>query len=113
MGIITRMRKQTAVYWAPQAAANEFGQPVPAAAIEIACRWEDVISQIITMDGREVMSKARVYVDRDLAVGGVLWLGLLADADADPFANVSSWEILRVEKLPKLNAREFLRTVYL
>ncbi len=121
MGIITKMRKQTAVYWAPGseesggADFDEYGKPLYASPVEIDCRWEDVAEEFIDAKGTLATSRAIVYVDRDVRVGGVLMLGTLEtgmDLD-DAKQNEGAWEIRRFDKLPNLKATEYLRTAYL
>ena len=61
------------------------------------------------------LSKAVVYVDRDVEVGGVLMLGTEDDiTDEDnPLRNNGAYEIQRFDKLPDIKVREYLRTCYL
>ncbi len=121
MSIITRMLKQTAVWW-PLASMessgsdyDNYGQPIVTDPVEIDVRWEDVSEEFLDKDGVVQLSRARVYVDRDVEVGGVLMLGELTDiTDATtPKENENAWEIRRVEKLPNLRNTEYLRTCYL
>ncbi len=116
MGIIKRMRKQKAVWW-PLAAVeyDNYGQPVATTPVEIKVRWEDVSEEFLDAKGTVQLSRARVFVDRDVEVGGVLMLGEL-DSGVDennPKENDNAWEIRRVEKLPNLRNTEYLRTCYL
>ena len=116
MSIITKMRKQTAVYWAPgDRAYDNFGQPLYANPVEIACRWEDVAVEFLDANGNTQISRSRVYVDQDVRLSGVLMLGPLDDVtySSQPKQNENAWEIRRFDKLPTLKATEFLRTAYL
>jgi hypothetical protein len=112
MGIITKMRKQKAVYW-PPSTYDAYGQPTMGTAVQIDCRWEDKSEQFLDANGQEQLSNAIVYVSQDVALGGMLWLGLLASAPVNPKADDDAWEIRKFEKLPNLKASEFLRTVML
>jgi hypothetical protein len=114
MSLITRMRKQTAVYWAPIGYDNT-GHPEWDDPIEIDCRWEDVTEEFIDPTGTRFFSTAKVYVDQDVELGGVLMLGELDDLESgsDPKANEGAWEIKRFEKLPNLRNTENLRTALL
>ncbi len=114
MGIITRMRKQTAVYW-PFLSVDQFGKKAVGSPVEISCRWEDKSEEFLDSKGERQMSNAIVYVDRDMAVGGILMLGTTGDiTDAVNIKeNAGAWEIRRFDKLPNIRASEFLRTVYL
>lgn len=110
------MLKQYAVWW-PLASVeyDDYGQPIPTSPVEIKVRWEDVSEEFLDDKGTLQISRAKVYVDRDIKVGGVLMLGELdSGVDEDnPKENENAWEIRRVEKLPNLKVSEFLRTVYL
>jgi len=114
--LIARMRKQKAVYWSLTSTGfDDYGQPIPSTPIEIKCRWEDVSEEFLDGNGTVQLSRARVYVDRDVEIGGVLMLGELDSGvdESNPKENDNAWEIRRVEKLPTLKATQFLRTCYL
>lgn len=114
MGIITRMLKQTAVYWAPLG-VDEFGQPTWDTPVEVAVRWEDRAEEFLNQEGDRQMSRSVVYVGQDVEVNGVLLLGELTSSvdQDDPKSNTGAWEIRRFEKLPNLRVTEYLRTVFL
>ena len=114
MSIITKMRKQTAVWWS-STGVDGYGRPTWTTPVEVDCRWEDVVQEFVNKDGEERFSRSIVYVDRDMKVGDVLMLGELdsgVDED-DPKANDGAWEVSRFAKLPNLKAIEFLRECYL
>ncbi len=122
MSLITRMLKQTAVYW-PLAAMesaggdsfDNYGQPLVTDPLEISVRWEDRAEEFLDAKGARVLSNAVVFVSQDVDIGGVLMLGELTDiTDADvPKENENAWEIKRFDKIPNLRNTEFLRTAYL
>lgn len=114
MNIITRMRKQKCVYWA-LSSKNQFGEKQYDSPVEISCRWEDSSVEYLNSDGERVVSNAVVYVDRDVFVGSILMLGVLADITDYTYIkeNVGAYEIQKFEKLPNFKTTEFLRTVYL
>ena len=121
MSLITRMLKQKAVYWAPGSEAtgghdfDDHGKPAYASPVEVSCRWVDVVEEFIGPNETRELSRSKVYVDRDVRTGGVLWLGLLINVGdlVTPKNNDGAWEIRHSEKLPNLKATEFLRTAYL
>ena len=122
MSLITRMLKQTAVYWplanvesAGGDAFDDYGQPLFTDPLEISVRWEDKAEEFLNAEGTRILSNAVVYVDQDVVVGGVLMLGELTDiTDADvPKENENAWEIRRFDKLPNIKVTEFLRTAFL
>lgn len=117
---------QTAVYWAPAGTNNE-GQQAYGEPVEVACRWEDVVEEFIVRGGGTApeTSKSKVLVDRDLEELGILWLPPnatgLNDGEAiiqltsedDPMANDKAYEIRRFDKIPNVDADEYVRIAYL
>ena len=114
MGLIKRMRRQVAVYWA-KSGTDDYGQPIKVTPVEIKCRWEDIVEEFIDPDDNPQMSKSVVYVDRTVDIGGVLMLGTLTSGvdQANPKENDGAWEIKQFNSLPDLKAKEFLLTAYL
>ena len=105
---------QTAVYWA-KAGVDGYGHPTFSNPVEIKCRWEDTINEVVDASGTTVLSKTKVLVDRDVTVGGVLCLGDLDSGMSSE--NVEdyddAYEIKVFGKIPDIDAQEFLRTAYL
>ena len=114
VGVAKRCMKQKAVYWAP-VELDEFGKPGWDDPIEIDCRWEDVTEEIIAPDGERVLTRAKLIVDRDLEIKGVMWLGELDDVidEDNPKDNDDAWEIIQVMKTPDFKGRKYLREAYL
>jgi len=112
MRIIKKVLRQTAVYWAPPT-QDENGEMTYGSPVEIKCRWEDIVTNFIDTKGDEQTSSAVVMVDRDINTKGVLWLGLLTDAQPQPFDNPGAYEIKKFDKLPDFKAKDFVRTAYL
>lgn len=126
MSIISKMRKQNAIYW-PPALTDGFGRVSPGVLVELILgaanyrvRWEDVSEQFIDVAGTLHMSSALVYVPRlpdgsEVQVGGFLWLGdrVNLDSETDPRANENAFEVKKIELLPNLKNSESLRTAYL
>lgn len=121
MSIITRMLKQTCVYWALAETdsggdgVDNYGMPVVTTPVEINCRWVDKNEEFIGADGTKHISKSIVYVGQDVDIGGILMLGGLIDiTDAVNIKeNDGAWEIKGFSKMPNLKATEFLRRAYL
>ena len=109
MGIIKKMRRETAIYWAPDGLDGGL-QPKVAEPVQIKCRWEQRAEQYFKEDGVEATSQAIVYTDRVVEVGGFLWLGILTKAPATP---PPENRIERFENLPNLRATERLFTAYI
>lgn len=114
--LIKRMLKQDAIYWAPES-VGPGGQAIYAEPTQIKCRWEEKSEEFLDLAGNRLVSRAQVFVDRDVELGGVLWLGDFsavvdvddADGNPDPFVNKGAWEIRGFGKQPDFKARRFLR----
>ena len=104
---------QTAVYWgnpvSDGAGGRTFADPV-----EVAVRWED---KFIDLRGREVRSRAVVYLAQDVVAEGYLYLGTLADLssaeEGDPLSIAAAYEIRGYAKSPDVAGGRFLRQVWL
>jgi len=105
---------QTAVYWA-KAGVDDYGQPTFSEPIEIRCRWEDVINEVVDASGTTIVSKTKVLVDRNVTLGGALYLGELDSAmSAENVEDYSdAYEIKVFGKVPDVDAQEFMRVAYL
>lgn len=119
MSIITRMRRERAVYWA-QIAPNDYGEMAYGEPVEISCRWDEEQREFIRADNTKQLSRAVVYVDRDMKPGDFLRFGTLEDiedssgsVDSVPRNYAQAWEVLGWERMPNLRATEFLRIAYL
>lgn len=127
MSIITRMRRQNAIYW-PPSGFDDFGKRTFGGLVELTLsegvnsrvRWEDRIEEFIDANGTVILSSSVVYCSvlpggGEIEVGGFLWLGNRSDLTSEtvPRENPGAAEIGRVDKLPNLKISEYLRTVYL
>jgi len=112
MSILTRMLRQTAVYWAPSG-SDAYGRTTFADPVELSCRWEDTAEEFIDAQGERQVSKAKVYVGEDIEPGGYIMLGDLddVDEDANPREVSDAWAIRSFAKTPNLKATAFLRLV--
>lgn len=119
MSIITRMLREKAVYWAPgQGDFDNFGKPITEEPVLISCRWEEIAEMFLDEEGNEVLSNARVYVDRDVESRGYLkrlgQTGLLSNLDSTVWdQNNGVFIVRKFNSLPKLGYSEFLRWVML
>ena len=98
--------KDTAVYWANPAISGDgsfsFDDPV-----EISCLWTEKIELIQDNQGKEVVSKAGIWVTQDLANNGMLFHGELTDLStaekADPRKRKDAYEIKLFLKKPSIH----------
>lgn len=126
MRIIKSMLRMRAAYWAP-AGKDRYGEDIYTAPVEIKCRWEDSKTKDIgSKKGgalEETLFKATVYVDRDVELGGKLWLGetkhpldeleKLKDENGKIKPPDDASEIRSFDKEPTLNAKQSVRWVKL
>jgi hypothetical protein len=114
MSIITKVLKQTAVYWAPSG-TNAYGQPTYSAPVEIAVRWDDMSEEFLGPDGDRELSRAKVMVASDVELRGVLMLGDLGSSvdQDDPKANEGAWEIRMFKKIGTIKQTEYFRQAFL
>ena len=114
MSIITKVLKQTAVYWEPSG-IDKYGQATVSLPIELSVRWEDMLTEVLNSDGTKQLSKAKVMVSSDVEIGGFLKLGTLESCldIVDPSNNESVFEIISFEKMPNIRNTEFFRQAYL
>jgi hypothetical protein len=116
MALLTRVRKQTAVYWAPSAGRDKFGHPKLEPAKEITCRWDDVTEEFVDAVGTRVAGRSVVIVDvdDDVKIGGVLMLGTLNDITSTVAKNnEGAYEVRRVDKTPNIHNTQTLVEAYL
>ncbi len=110
MSVATALR-QTATYWAPTGTTDRYGKPALSTPQQIACRWEDRQSQIISKTGENTISKSRVYTQVGVDIDGYLALGDLSDID--PRSLDDAFEVQQVSTTPDLRGLQALVTVYL
>lgn len=110
-GFITRVCKQTLVYWSAPV-ADGYGGSTFTDPVEIYGRWEQVQEIVKTKDGEELLSQARAWVTQDLDEGGYLYLGELDDLDSAPVPMdvEGACRILAFSKVPSLGSTsKFIR----
>lgn len=108
---VADLMNQSATYW-PPSGNDGFGSLTYGSPVLIACRWQDVQKLFRDANGREVMSEAIVYPDRDVAAAGRIALGDQT-ATADPLQVSGSKEIRQTGLSPSLDADASLRKVWL
>lgn len=94
---------QQATYWAPTepdgTGGYDFSTTVP---VVVACRWQTVNVRFRDAVGREAISDAVVYPDRELTVAGYIALGDLSSV-TDPVADSRCHEIRQATSSPTLD----------
>lgn len=113
MSIITKMRRQKAVYW-KRGEPDEFGKFGFEDPVEIDCRWEGQVGSVRNEKGELVSSKGTVYVDRKMYLGDMLKQGEMdSDTPVDPSGQPEIFEIQGFEEIPNFKATETLYIAHL
>lgn len=107
--VYTHNMHETLTYWAPAGNTASGGRTF-AAPVEISGRWQN--RQVLFRDahGKERVSEAVVYVDRELENEGWLYRG--SSAEADP-RDAGAKEIRSKQDSPSLGNEEILHKVML
>lgn len=113
MSLITRMRRQRAVYW-KQNGNDRFGKIAFLPPVEIKCRWVDATEDVRGTQGDNVGFNTKVYVDREMSVGDRLKKGEMeSNVAEDPHDDPAAIAIQRFGITPNLHNTENLYTAFL
>lgn len=107
--IETSHRRQRAILWEPSGygRAGEIKLTDP---IEIDIRWEDTQVEVVDDAGSTILTDAVAYVNQDIALNSILWIGELSELPTSP---TDLKRVIRVQKIPDLKNRFIQRTLYL
>ena len=113
------------LYW-QKSGSDSFGKPIyadPTNPVVMAVRWEDKQQEIITADGRKVMTKGYLLLASNVAVGSLVFLGGGKDPKTDwtnlpTYPNVPTVlqggrEILLVNATPDIKNQGTIYEAYL
>lgn len=78
-----KFTNQLCVYW-EKSGVDGSGGPVYKAPVELKCRWDTRIEQVLLSDGRTVISNSHLIVLQLLKVGSIVYLGTIASWRASP-----------------------------
>jgi hypothetical protein len=101
-----RQMKQTITYWAPST-TDVYGKKTYASPVALTGRWEEKQEIFRDKTGKDIMSKARIFLQQAVVIDGYLYLG--TSAGSDPTTVSGAWEIQAVGRMPDLRA---LRNLY-
>lgn len=109
MSVISKMRRQDAVYWGPPVpdGNGSFTWPSPVA---IKCRWDAVEGEVVGPRTQDVQYQSTIYVDQEVEIDGYLFLGTLSDVGTDdPTEIAGARRIVGYSESPNFRATEWLR----
>ena len=104
----TRRRHQKAVLW-PATGYDEYSEVEVSTGVEIDVRWEWGKRDGLDAQGNTITIEATVVVDREIAVGSKMWLGLLANYAAGE----TVLHVVNYKEVPDLKGRKYRRVVEL
>lgn len=67
-----------------KAGSDQDGRPAFADPVELPCRWDDVLQETVTADGRTVMARVKLLMVDPVEPGSLVWQGTLAAYEAVP-----------------------------
>lgn len=107
------MRREKAVWW-QWTGTDEFGEDSFATPVEIECRWEKDIVQLVDYQGKSLTSKDTIYVDRLMNTNDRLFQGELSDLPSLSVLpqDTDAVKILQFENLPTIRYNARLLVAY-
>ena len=112
----TRNLRQTAIYWG-NPVNDGYGGRTFDDAEEIDVRWEDRQEMFIDSSGQQKLSRAVVFIGRDVQVGSYIYLGELIDLSQaqieNPLIFLGTYEVRAFTKIPDLKGEAFVRKIWL
>lgn len=103
---------QTCTYW-QSTGVDGFNQPTFAAPVVLHCRWEERTEKIQTDEGTEALSRSRVFLAEDIAIGDYLAIGNLTSEPDPRDIPLLAHRVLDWRKTPGIYAEMFERKAYL
>ena len=100
---------QKAILWTANGYDDD-GEHKVSAAVEVDVRWEEGRQETIDPQGNTIAIDAIVYINQEVAIGGVMWLGELADVPDTP-TNLK--EVVSYTQIPDIKNRNTLYAVSL
>lgn len=91
--------KDYVVYW-PRLGTNNYSESTFDEPVQLRCRWEDWKADFVDREGKIFVSKAKIFMDEQVAFGGRLYHGKLEDlVDMDnPQKTAFALEIRQVQR---------------
>lgn len=101
-------RRQDATLWAAGTESTSTGRKKVLANTAIKVRWEDREQDALNAVGETIRVDALAVVNRDIAIGSLMWLGKRANWTA---TTGDLKEVVTFSKVPNLKGTRFRRTV--
>ena len=113
--VYKKILREKAVYWPPDGFEPGTNKPKYKAPVEIRSRWEPATEEYINAQGKTLISRTRVFVDRTLEFGGVLWKGSFEKLRSviRPYDNPEAYRIEQVNEIANARRTKVLKWVML
>jgi hypothetical protein len=113
MSIITRAQREYLTYWPvidEPGNANRYGELAYGVPVEIKCRWDDRVQEILKDDQTMVLSRVELITAVRLKPGDIVMRIRLSEVpyQANPKDNVGAYEVLKVSETPDLRYKKTL-----
>lgn len=109
MSFLTRNLRQTITRWPLSGILDNHGHPTWDSPVLLNGRWEDFVEQILTTEGKTILSRSRVFLIVDVSIGDYLMLGEFGSGDLDPHTLAGAYEVKDFRKTPQLRGSDFER----
>jgi hypothetical protein len=101
-------RRQDATLWAAGTETTSIGRKKVLASVAVEVRWEDREQDALNAEGETIRVDALAVVDRDIAIGSLMWLGKRANWTAT-IGDLK--EVVTFSKVPNLKGTRLRRVV--
>ena len=107
-------RKQDALVW-NKSSTSSLGQPVVSSTpVALMVRWDDFQSERLDRESNSIAIDATVVVDREIAVGSIMYKGTVSEWGAGSHDDVSGLMLVKLyDETPDIKNRNIRRTVSL
>ena len=92
MSLLTKDYPQTISHWT-KGDKDVYGKPTWSGPVSLSGLWEVKQETIIDVNGREIVSKASVFLNSSVAIGDFLYLGTIDSSELDPATVDNAWEV--------------------
>lgn len=110
MTLETKDLNQKAVLWTV-GGVDSYSRPKLNTAIEIPVRWVDKKTERLDEKGNVVGADSVVIVDRQIAIGSIIWKGELVDLPSPTSSITNLYEVMDTRESPDIKGRYFRRTI--
>ena len=114
---MTWMLIQDAILW--EISADGYDPYEPAgdsyeAPVDVRVRWDNVQDIVRTPEGEEVISKAKIMIDREVKVGSYIQLGTVdTNTPANPEHVEGAYPLIALKDVPSVDGLEVLYIRYI